>query len=137
MASKMNLISSCRYYHGEALCPYSDRSSTFFWMCERAWTRSSDDFSKEIKALKSAHFDDFASDECGGIRAPLSLLAVIYSNAMKGWNFIRLMRLYFGLDRAGSSAVIEKIPTHLVTRNGVTEEVEDDSWWQSLVSRLG
>lgn len=70
-------LKKCRYYHGEASCPYPDRSSIFFWMCESEWCNHAGDYSKEIKDLKDAHFDDFAIDEYGGEHAPVSLLSLI------------------------------------------------------------
>lgn len=130
----MEKLKKCRFFRGEASCPFTDRSSIFFWSCERLWCRRSDGFSQEVKALKSARLDDFATDEFGGERIPLSLLAVIYSKAKKGWSFVRLLRLYFGFDPAGSYALMEKVPTSVVTRDGVSEEVEDDSWWQGFLS---
>lgn len=126
-------LKKCRFYHGEASCPYPDRSSIFFWMCEREWCNHAGDYSKEIKDLKDAHFDDFAIDEYGGERAPVSLLSLIYAKARKGWQLLRLVRLYFGLDKAGSYAIVEAIPTHFVTHKGKTKEVEDDSWWQAFL----
>lgn len=136
MAKNKELINSCRYFHGEKECPYTFRSSIFFWVCERDWRARSDGFTKEIQALKQSGQDDFAVDEYGTERFPLSLLAVIYSKLKPGWSLLRLLRIYFGLDSAGSYSLVEKIPTHLVSRNGKTEEVEDDSWWQAFVSAV-
>jgi hypothetical protein len=126
-------FSKCKFYRGEAKCPFSDRSSTFFWFCERDWCSRSD-FSREIKALKRSGQDELAVDEFGNERFPLSLAAVIYSSAKPGWDFLEIMRMYTDLDKAGSYALVEKIPTSVVTRNGVTSEVEDDSWWQDFLA---
>ena len=126
-------LKKCRFYHGEARCLPSARSSIFFWVCERDWVSRSDDFSEEIQALKQSGQDDFAVDEYGTERIPLTLLAVIYSKLKPGWSLLRMLRIYFGLDSEGSYSLVEKIPTHLVSRDGKTEEVEDDSWWQAFV----
>lgn len=138
MAKNKELINSCRYFHGEKECPYSFRSSIFFWVCERDWCARSDSdgFTKEIQALKQSGQDDFAVDEYGAERIPLQLLAVIYSKLNPGWRLLRLLRIYFGFDPEGSYSVVEKIPTHFVSRNGELEEVEDDSWWQAFVSAV-
>ena len=126
-------LKKCRFYHGEARCLPSARSSIFFWFCERDWVSRSDDFSEEIQALKQSGQDDLAVDEYGGVRVPLSLLALLFSKKKQSWDFLRIVRMYLGVDREGSYSLVEKIPTHLVSRDGKTEEVEDDSWWQAFV----
>ena len=129
-------LQQCRFFKGEASCPLSSpRSSVFFWVCERQWCNRSDAFSKELKELKAAGWDELAFDTMGKERIPLSLLALFYAKAGKGWSVVRLARLYTGLDPAGSYALIEKIPTSLrVGANGGIQEVEDDSWWQSFLA---
>lgn len=112
------LQSKCLYFKGEGHCPFDESSYLLFWKYEAEWIKrseSGDSFSKEVGLLKKDGMVDFNSDSFGGERLPLSLCALLYSKChFYGWDFYKVMKVYFRMIPADGYLFVEKVPEAFV-----------------------
>lgn len=109
MAKNKELINSCRYYHGEASCPYRDDRLRLYWHWEQVYVRAGSTFEGESGLYKA-----YGGKSYPGI--PFALLMVMFSSWGKSAydmkaslpEFYSLVDDY--LDNASDYFPINKIP---------------------------
>lgn len=79
---KKDLISFCRYYHGEETCPFSEEDKSMLWDYERTWVAdmmSDDDFSEYISDYLAVGLRDFSMFD----DTPITLKAMLFNRYAK------------------------------------------------------
>lgn len=79
MELKEELISQCRYYHGEEECPFKDQNKNMLWFYERGWMydvlNKSETIGEYIGDYSMAGLSFFSEND--GV--PLSYKALLYN----------------------------------------------------------
>lgn len=86
------LLQNCRYYHGEAECPFQKTPTVCFWQAERAWINPGSERNEMgipvfINTALQAYFDAGLSVFNLDDDTPISLKAVLFHYMPAGQNF--------------------------------------------------
>ncbi len=83
---KKELISTCRYYHGEQVCPYMTDDLKHYWEIERIYANGDG----EIDAENDSHYNNLGGKDYPGI--PRTLLITMFAFWGKGvWDLLKSM----------------------------------------------
>lgn len=77
-----DLLKFCRYYHGEASCPFKDNLKSMLWDYERTWVqdmKNDADFSDVLAEYMNVGLRDFSETD----DTPITLKAVLFNRFAK------------------------------------------------------